>query len=114
MSTNDQDLTTMVKNKQLEIEAAKRATAPLLKKGWMMVFGGWAFGLVPVIGMLGWAIAFIGGIAVGIVAMTRGNSSGGLILLLVAWFGTAIVAVIELFLWVALGFGGAFLSSMSM
>ena len=38
----------------------------------------------------------------------------GLILLLVAWFGTAIVAVIELFRWVALGFGGAFLSSMSM
>lgn len=106
MNTNEQNLTDMVKDKQLDVEAAKRLTAPLLKKGWMLVFGGWALGLIPVIGMLGWAIAFIGGIAVGIVAMTRGNSSGGLILLLTAWFGTAIVAIVELFLWVALGFGG--------
>ena len=107
MSTNESNLTEKVRDKQLDIEAAKRATAPLLKKGWMLVFGGWALGLIPVLGMAGWAIAFIGGIATGIVAMTRGNSSGGLILLLTAWFGTAIVAVVQLFLWVALGFGGA-------
>ena len=111
METSNQELTEKVRNKQLDIEAAKRATAPLMKKGWMLVFGGWAFGLVPVIGALGWAIAFFGGIAIGIVAMTRGNSSGGLILLLTAWFGTAIVAVIELFIWIALGFGGAGLLS---
>lgn len=95
-----------VRDRQMDIEAAKQVTAPLLKKGWMTVFGGWALGLVPVLGILGWIVAFVGGVAIGIVAITRGNTSGGVVLAAVAWLGTAVVGCIEVFLWAILGFGG--------
>lgn len=107
MNTNEQDIAEKVRGRQLDSEAAKRYTAPLLKTGWMLVLGGWALGLIPIVGMLGWAIAFFGGIVVGIVVMTRGNTSGGLILGLTGWFGTAIVAFVQVLLWALFGFGGA-------
>ena len=106
MSTHNQDLNEKVREKHLDIEAAKLATAPLLKTGWMLVFGGWALGLIPVIGVLGWATAFFGGIVVGIIAITRGNATGGLLLAVTAWLGTAIVALVEIFIWMFFGFAG--------
>lgn len=101
-----QDIHERVRDRELDIEAARRLTAPLLKKGWVVVFCGWALGLVPIVGLLGWALAFVGGVAIGGVAMARGNVGGGLVLGITAWIGTMVVGFVEVLVWMALGFGG--------
>lgn len=56
--------------------------------------------------MAGWALAFIGGVAVGIVAAARGNVGGGVLLAVCGWIGTMVVGFVEVLIWMALGFGG--------
>ena len=96
----------LVMEKQLGIEASKIATAPLLRKGWMLVLAGWGIGLIPLLGIAGWIMAFACGIIIGIVVMTRGNTSGGLILVLSAWLGTIPIALICILFWMLFGFSG--------
>jgi hypothetical protein len=68
-------------------------TANLLKYGWRCVLVGWALPIIPVIGMLLLAIVAVIGQVIGVIAMVRGNASGGLKLLLVAMFGSIAVGL---------------------
>ena len=104
---NEQALEHIIRGKQLHLEASKITTAPLLKKGWMLVFCGWGIGLVPILGVLGWVLAFACAIIIGIIVITRGNTGGGLTLLLVGWLGTIPVALVSLLFWAMFGISGA-------
>lgn len=111
METSNDKLANAIENQQIEIQAAQIATAPLVSTGWKLVLGGWAAGFVPLLGALGWAVAFFGGIVIGIILMSRKNTSDGVKLLLAGWFGTAIVGLIQLlFIWSIVGFGLAALA----
>lgn len=68
-------------------------TANLLKYGWRCVFVGWALPIIPIVGMFLLAIASVLGQTIGIIAMVRGNASGGLKLLLVGMFGSMAVVL---------------------
>ena len=106
MNEQPQSLERIVREQQLTLEAGKITTAPLLRKGWTLVFCGWGIGLVPVLGVLGWVMAAVCAILVGILAMTRGNGGGGLALLLGGWLGTLPVALVSLLFWMMFGVSG--------
>ncbi len=107
MSDQEQSLDRIVREKQLNLEASKITTAPLLRKGWVLVFTGWGIGLVPILGVLGWVLATGCALILGIIVISRGNTSGGLTLLLVGWLCTIPIAIISFLFWVMLGFSGA-------
>lgn len=104
---NEQALEHIIRGKQLNLEASKITTAPLLKKGWILVLCGWGVGLVPILGVLGWVFATACAIIISIIVMTRGNTGGGLTLLLVGWLGTIPVALVSLLVWMMFGISGA-------
>ena len=93
----------MVVEKQLSLEASKITTAPLLRKGWTLVLSGWGIGLIPLLGVVGWILALASGVIIGVVVMTRGNTSGGQVLAVTGWFGTAAVALVSLLVWMLFG-----------
>lgn len=66
-------------------------TATLLKYGWRCVFVGWALPIIPFIGMFLLGMFALVGEVIGVIAMVRGNASGGLKLLLVGMFGSIAV-----------------------
>lgn len=107
METSNDKLANAIETQKIEIQAAKIATAPLVSTGWKLVLGGWAAGFIPLLGMLGWAVAFFSGIVAGIILMSRKNTSDGVKLLLAGWFGTSIVGIIQVFIWAIFGFGAA-------
>lgn len=74
-------------------QPAIQDTANLLKYGWRCVLVGWALPIIPIVGMFLLAIASVLGQTIGIIAIVRGNASGGLKLLLVAMFGSMAVAL---------------------
>ena len=113
MNEQQQSLERIVREKQLNLEASRITTAPLLRKGWMLVLLGWGISLIPILGVLGWVMAPACAIIVGILVVSRGNSGGGLTLLLGAWLGTVPVVLGSLLFWMIFGFSGlGFLGSL--
>lgn len=103
MDARERIIAGRVEDQSLSIEAAKRQTAPLLRKGWIGVLIGWALPVIPLIGLAGFPIAFFSGVIAGIVAMARGNVGGGLTLALVACFGSPLMAMLWVFLYLLFG-----------
>ena len=103
MSVSPQDVSDELHRRSIQSSAAKIETAPLLKNGWRIVFFGWAAPILPVIGIpfLG-LFAFVG-IVIGIVALVKGNTGGGLKLALIAWLGSAVVGGIWFLLYSLMG-----------
>ena len=90
-------------DQEIIIAAAKLQTGPLIRKGWTAIFIGWLLPAIPVIGLIGFPIAFCGGGLAGIIAASRGNTSGGVILILAAWAGTLVVGVLWVFIYMLFG-----------
>ena len=103
MESTEQAIADSVRAREISIEAAKRQTAPLVRKGWTTIFAGWLIPAIPVVGLVGFAIAFFGGLIAGSVAISRGNSRDGIFLIFAGWLGTLIVALAWSLIYLLLG-----------
>lgn len=106
MSTDQGEIANKIRDAQLTAQAAEQITAPLLKKGWKIVFICWALLLIPFVNFVAIPAAFLTAVVVGIIAMSKGNVGGGLKLLLVGWLGTIPLAIVSVLIMTAVGLGG--------
>lgn len=70
------------------------ATGALVNRGWLIAYIGWVAPIVPVIGFVGLIVLSIVAILHGVLAATKGNTSGGLRLILAAWLGSTAVGLL--------------------
>ncbi|TXH65321.1 MAG: hypothetical protein E6Q81_02090 [Thermomonas sp.] len=103
MNQHEHAINQQVQERQIAIEAAKRQTAPLIRKGWIFVIVGWLLPVIPLLGMIGFPISILAAIVVGAVAASRGNSSGAVILIFGGIFGTVLVWLIWILIYFLLG-----------
>ena len=108
MNQHEQAIAEQVRQREIAIEAAKRQTAPLLRTGWILVTIGWLVPIIPVIGMIGFPIAFMSAMVAGGIAASRGNSSGGLLLMLTGVIGTGVVGALWILIYTVLGMAVGF------
>ncbi|WP_205392196.1 hypothetical protein [Xanthomonas hydrangeae] len=88
MSTPDGEIGNEVRKREIQEQAAAELTQPLLKRGWRIAYVGWAAPILPVIGFFFLIVLSIVAILHGVLATTKGNTSGGLRLVLAAWIGS--------------------------
>ena len=103
MNPHEHAINEQVQAREIVIAAATRQTAPLLRKGWSAVIAGWLLPAIPVIGLIGFPIAFFAGLIVGAIAASRGNASGGIVLILAGMLGTMLVGVVWLLIYLLFG-----------
>ena len=103
MSEYDNAVSQKAREQDINIAAAKMQTAPLMRTGWTVVIVGWALPVIPIIGMAGFVISAFAGIIFGIIVASRGNTTGGILLILAGIFATWIVALVWFLIYMALG-----------
>ena len=97
--TDANTLTAEIKRRELAARAAQEVTRPTSSRGWMFVFVAWAMPIIPFLGyVLMFGLAVVGFIH-GILVWSKGNASGGIKLMLAAWFGTGGVFLVWLLIY---------------
>lgn len=87
-------LTMEVQRRELAARAAQEVTRTTSSRGWKFVFAAWAMPIIPFLGYVLMAGLAVVGFVHGIMVWSKGNASGGIKLMLTAWFGTAGIAVV--------------------
>jgi hypothetical protein len=103
MNIHENAINEQVQARDIAITAAKRQTAPLLRKGWSAVVAGWILPAIPMVGLLGFPISFFAGLIVGAIAASRGNAGGGIVLMLTGFFGTMLVGILWVLIYLLFG-----------
>ena len=103
MNQHEHAINQQVQEREIAIEAAKRQTAPLIRTGWIVVIVGWLLPIIPLIGMIGFPISILSAFIAGGIAASRGNSSGGVFLMLGGVFGTMLVWLFWILIYFLLG-----------
>ncbi|MEA9757432.1 hypothetical protein VDG64_21100 [Xanthomonas campestris pv. raphani] len=94
MGTPEQEVAEEIHRRQVQGQAAAQLTQPLLKRGWRIAYVGWAAPILPVIGFFFLIILSIVALIHGVLAIVKGNTSGGLRLVLAAWLGSTGVGLL--------------------
>ncbi|MGQ5273474.1 hypothetical protein [Xanthomonas arboricola] len=83
-----------IHRQQVQAQAAAQLTQPLIKRGWRIAYVGWAAPILPVIGFIFLVVLSIVALIHGVLAIVKGNTSGGLRLVLAAWLGSTGVGLL--------------------
>lgn len=76
---------------------------PALRTGWILVVAGWLLPVIPLVGLVGLPAGALGGLVCGVIALTRNQERGGLLLLLTALIAAPIVGVVWFLIYMAIG-----------
>ncbi len=103
MNQQEHAINQQVLEREIAITAAKRQTAPLIRNGWIFVIVGWLLPIIPVLGIIGFPVSVISAFTAGVIAVSRGNSTGGIFLILGGFFGTLLVWLFWILIYFLLG-----------
>jgi hypothetical protein len=112
MSLDQAAVSQELARRQLQEEAANRDTAGIRRIAKGLLIAGWLAPIVPIVGFFGFFVSFWAGVGTGVYLMFSGARKSGLRFVLAGFFGTAAVGIAWMLVYLLLGIGGGFLSSM--
>lgn len=111
MSMDQSALTQELERRHLQEEAANRDTAGVRQGAKVVMVLGWLAAAIPLVGLIGLFVSFWAGVGAGTYMLISGAKKAGMKYIIAGFMGTIAVGILWVIVWMTLGLGTGFLSS---